>query len=97
MIKRYVSKPIQVYATQWTGDNVDEIRRILNKLDYKCGVVGVSLNIGTGYQTQKVPIGHYVIRNKFDKIEVLSEQDFNNLYAEEKVKEKTAEKNTVDN
>ena len=30
MIKKYVKKPIEVEAVQWTGDNTDEIEKFTN-------------------------------------------------------------------
>lgn len=30
MIKKYVKKPIEVEAVQWTGDNAEEIQEFMN-------------------------------------------------------------------
>lgn len=35
MIKKYVKKPIEVEAVQWTGDNTDEIDEFTNRQIYE--------------------------------------------------------------
>ena len=37
MVKTYVSKPVEIQAIQYTGDNFDEIKRFANLI---CDLVG---------------------------------------------------------
>lgn len=31
MIKKYVKKPVQIEAVQWNGDNIEEIKKFVDK------------------------------------------------------------------
>lgn len=35
MVKKYIHKPIEVEAVQWTGDNLDEVKEFVHK---KCDI-----------------------------------------------------------
>ena len=79
-MKKYVEKPFYVYATQWTGKNIDQIQEITGgnySLYNKC------LMITNPLGTFTVDIGDYVLLYEpGHDIDVLSAEMFKARYLE---------------
>lgn len=66
---RYVSKPTEIEAVQWTGDNLEEIEEFGVKFRYSVRWPH-SLKIKAGKDGESgfvpLPLGHWVARNAGD-------------------------------
>ena len=61
MIKKYVKKPIEVEAIQWTGDNAREIEEFTNWRACQ-NIYGKSMVIETLEGEMEVVVGDYIIK-----------------------------------
>lgn len=61
---KYRKKPVVIEAIQWTGDNIDELRREFPDFINKSWIVGKDseLFLDTLEDTMHAPIGYYIIR-----------------------------------
>ena len=73
MIKRYLKKPVQIEAVQWTGDNLQEVTQFLGNNypvdtgtqfweEYKSAVEEEGLCISTLEGDLTASIGDYIIK-----------------------------------
>lgn len=84
MIKKWVKKPVEIEAVQWTGDNMEEVMVFCNgkasmELMYESSVQMV-LNLNDW--TVIVPHGNFVVKIKDGSFSTWSEKDFLNTYEE---------------
>lgn len=81
MIKKYRKKPIEIYAVQWTGDNLAELRKLegFNKV-HTC--FGGSLNIKTYEGVMNVSVGDYIIKGVHDEFYPCKPDIFEQTYEE---------------
>ena len=55
MIKKYVKKPIEVEAVQWTGDNAKEVQEFMESDTEKIAIIVLEWGLGGS-------IGDYIIK-----------------------------------
>ena len=67
MIEKYVKRPVIIEAVQWTGKNVEEIARFLNKDKFAIlkpigKLPGYKIAINTLEGVHNVSIGDYIVK-----------------------------------
>ena len=62
MIKKYVKKPIEIEAVQWTGDNTEEIEEFTNWRACQ-NIYKISMIIATPKGEMRVLPGDYIIKD----------------------------------
>lgn len=62
MIKKYVKKPIEVEAIQWTGDNTTEVEKFINWRACQ-NIYGKSMVIETPKGEIEALTGDYIIKD----------------------------------
>ena len=65
MIKKYVKKPVEVEALQWTGDNIDDM----------CAFIGID-NVDFPNKTEDDEIGVLFIKSPFTELSIYVPDNF---------------------
>ena len=61
MIKKYIKKPVEVEAVQWTGTNIDEIEKFAREHIYEHTTIA-KIAISTQEGIMVANIGDYIIK-----------------------------------
>ena len=84
MLKTYVSKPREIRAIQYTGDNFDEIKRFTNLI---CDLLGplkpynppdIYIDFGGYYAIAEC--SDYICKNNLGKVFIERENKFKDIY-----------------
>ena len=84
MVKTYVSKPVEIKAIQYTGDNFDEIKRFTNLI---CDLLGplkpynppdIYIDFGGYYDVAEYR--DYVYKDRSGKVFIERENNFKDIY-----------------
>lgn len=79
----YRSRVVYVNATQWTGDNIDDIQKMLKTRGFDWDSRhGLSILTPSNGMV-KVPVGHYVVIDSQGNREAMSKDDFEIKYTKD--------------
>jgi len=76
---KYITKPVEIEAIEWTGENLDEIKEFmdwLRGLDFNYLAKKPSMNC----DIQNVKIGDFIIKGAESKFYVCKADDFHRKY-----------------
>lgn len=84
MVKTYVSKPVEIQAIQYTGDNFEEIKKfIINTSDFrpnKYSYLYPDMFINFGEYYVLLMYGDYIFKNNDGRFVKLSKYKFEDIY-----------------
>lgn len=84
MVKTYVSKPVEIQAIQYTGDNFEEIKSFANTACDLLGALSLynppDIYIDFGRYDAVVKYGDYLFKNSFGNVVVVNKDRFEDIY-----------------
>ena len=82
MIKRYRKKPVTIEAVQWTGNNISEICKFINR-DVNHLLMSGQLYITTLEGVHRASVGDYIIKGVKGEFYPCKPDIFANTYEED--------------
>ena len=79
----YVTKPQQVEAIRYTGDNYDEIREFTNGSVTRASIIFPSLTLIGEERNQRVEVGEWIVKYSDYEYESFSDKEFRATFKEE--------------
>lgn len=88
MLKTYISKPREIQAIQYTGDNFEEIKKFTNTACDLLGELSLynppDIYIDFGRYNDVVKYGDYLFKNTCGSVVIVSKDEFENIYEPKK-------------
>ena len=82
---KYTTRPQQVEAIRYTGDNYDDIREFTNGSVTRASIIFPSLTLIGEKRNQRVEVGNWIV--KYDTLECVafSDKEFKEKFEEEQL------------
>ena len=81
----YTTRPQQVEAIRYTGDNYDEIREFTNGSVTMASIIFPSLTLIGDERNQRVEVGDWVVKYSDYEYESFSDKEFRATFKEEQL------------
>ena len=82
---KYTTKPVQVEAIRYTGDNYDTIREFTNGSVTSASILFPSLTLIGEEWNQRVEIGDWIVKYSDYDYEAFSDKEFRATFKEEQL------------
>ena len=80
---KYTTRPQQVEAIRYTGDNYDEIREFTNGSVTRASIIFPSLTLIGEEWNQRVEVGDWIVKYSDYECEAFSDKEFRATFKEE--------------
>ena len=82
---KYTTRPQQVEAIRYTGDNYDEIREFTNGSVTRASIIFPSLTLIGDEWNQRVEVGDWIVKYSDYECEAFSDKEFRATFKEEQL------------